>query len=312
MFARHGDRRNPIDNHQHHKTRTLTLTMKQYFPTEREGLTFRKRLTWQNSRRTRMTQSPRCLIDYKTRRRFTNFCTHKYLRLEETKISSMSLKTCSAATSDQIAADLQKRQNFNISTVCCGKRLWKFSVANNFHGDEIDRCVLWIEKGFHQRRSKRNHKKQLGSGKVWSNGETLSDLLKRLKAMNWDFQDNPAKFIQTFLFGILPINNQQDLLNNNEQAASSEKKKAFLHRRQQYNHFAQAATPLPFHRASMNLPDAARQAQQQQPVVKRHTGRFDGNCFYCDKNGHSEVECRQKALDGEDGTVKQRECKPAN
>ena len=50
----------------------------------------------------------------------------------------------------------------------------------------------------------------------------------------------------------------------------------------------------------------------QQPEVKRQTIRFDGNCLYWDKPGHRETECRQKAPDIDNGTIEQRERKPAN
>ena len=51
-----------------------------------------------------------------------------------------------------------------------------------------------------------------------------SDFLKRLKVIAKQvFQDNVAKFIRTFLFEKLSINNQEDLMNNNKENASPER-----------------------------------------------------------------------------------------
>ena len=113
--------------------------------------------------------------------------------------------------------------------------------------------------------------------------ETFSDFLKRQKVIRKQtFLDNAVKFIQAFLFGKLLINIQQDLKNNLKEDASPEEIKTFLHRRQQYNQFAHATTPQLFHQASMNQPDAPKQAQHQQPDVKWQTRQFDDKCFFCD------------------------------
>ena len=64
-----------IEDHQHHCTRTWTLTTKQYFPTKTEGQNIRKHRTWQSSMRTSSKRSPRCPIDYKPRTKITNFWT---------------------------------------------------------------------------------------------------------------------------------------------------------------------------------------------------------------------------------------------
>ena len=112
--------------------------------------------------------------------------------------------------------------------------------------------------------------------------ETFSDFLKRLKVIvKQAFQDNRAKFIQTILFGKMPIIIQQGLMNNNKEEASSKETKTFLHQRQQNHRFTQIAMPQPFHQASSNQTQATRHATQQQQLdVKRHTRRFEGNCFF--------------------------------
>ena len=74
--------------------------------------------------------------------------------------------------------------------------------------------------------------------------ETFSDFLKCLKVIvKQAFQDNRAKFIQTILFGKLPIIIQQGLMNNNKEEASSKETKTFLHQRQQNHRFTQTAMP---------------------------------------------------------------------
>ena len=95
-------------------------------------------------------------------------------------------------------------------------------------------------------------------------------------------------------------------MNHNKEDASPEEIKTFLHRSQQYNQFAEATTTQPFHQASLNQMNAPRQAEHQQSDVKRQSRRFAGNCFYCDKPGYREAECRQKAGDIESGRVKQK------
>ena len=75
---------------------------------------------------------------------------------------------------------------------------------------------------------------------------------------------------------------------------------------------AQGTTQQSFHQGSLNQTDAPRQAQHQKCDVKRQAKRFHRNCFYCNKPAHREAEWRQKARDRGNGTVKQRQCKPAN
>ena len=74
-------------------------------------------------------------------------------------------------------------------------------------------------------------------------------------------------------------------MNQNKEDVSPEEIKTFLHQRKQYNQFAQATMPQPFHQASLNQMDAPGQAQHQQLDVKRQTRRFDGSCRYCNKPG---------------------------
>ena len=132
-----------------------------------------------------------------------------------------------------------------------------------------------LEKNLDQRRSKRVRQIQMGSRKVRPNGGNLLRTSKAAEHHSFQaFHSNAAIFIQIFLFGKLPISIQQDLLNHNKEDASPEEIKTFLHRQKQYNQFAQATTPQPYHRASVNQTDAPRPAQHQQSNVKRQTRRF--------------------------------------
>ena len=96
----------------------------------------------------------------------------------------------------------------------------------------------------------------------------------------------PQSSSRLLLFGKLTLNIQ--LMNNKKEDASAAEIKTFLYRRRQFIEFAQTTTTQPFHWASMNQLDAPRQAQQQEPDVKRLSKRFDSNCVYCDKTGHGD------------------------
>ena len=100
-------------------------------------------------------------------------------------------------------------------------------------------------------------------------------------------------------------------MNSNEDDASPNETKTIVDRCQQCHQFTQITMPQPLHQAT-TMENDAKQKTTSQPTNARQTKRFEGKCFYCDKFGHRRAECRQKARDAENRTLRTRDQQKAS
>ena len=116
-----------------------------------------------------------------------------------------------------------------------------------------------------------------------------------------------------FLFGKLPVETQQELTMANKEDSSPEEIKTYLLRKYQYQNVLQQTTSTyqTFNQMSDNTTKREfTRSDQAQP--KTETKRFEGQCFYCGKQGHRKQERRGRQRDEANGTTKPYAKQPAN
>ena len=100
------------EDHQPNSRWTWRPMTQQCFPTERERETTHWHLMWPNNMNTAMTQRLRYPLSLQPQTPTTSSYPPKYLRSEE-KTGSRNSITCSAITSNRLAAESQKTQNYS-------------------------------------------------------------------------------------------------------------------------------------------------------------------------------------------------------
>ena len=135
--------------------------------------------------------------------------------------------------------------------------------------------------------------------------ENFGDFLKNLKKVaKQAFGDKAPEYVETFLFGKLPVQIQHELSTAGKADATVDEIKTFIQRRFQYQQLMPQKQAHPFNEVSTNQTQQQYQPRQktnERPhyekrdrTVSQERQRFDGDCFYCGKRGHKEHECRAK------------------
>ena len=138
--------------------------------------------------------------------------------------------------------------------------------------------------------------------------ETFGDFLKSLKkTAKQAFKNEADKVIKMFLFGKLPVENQQELTMANKAESSHEEIKTYLMRKYHYQQYTSPQTQIqPFNAVTSSNPSLLTTTKPATTTTSQpERKRFEGQCFYCGKTGHRKTECRAQQRDEANGIKKE-------
>ena len=109
-----------------------------------------------------------------------------------------------------------------------------------------------------------------------------------------------------FLFGKLPVENQQEITMANKEESSPEEIKTYLMRKYQYQQYTSPQTPIqPFNAYTSSNPTTSTTTKPATPTTQPERKRFEAQCFYCGKTSHRKSECRARQRDEANGIKKE-------
>ena len=135
--------------------------------------------------------------------------------------------------------------------------------------------------------------------------ETFNDFLNKFKKIaKQAFGDKANEYTETFLFGKLPVQMQNELAIAGKHDAKLEEIKTFVQRRCQYAQLLpQQAIPQPFNQIAATPPVQPTEKRPRShsthdnnnaPPAQVQKKKFDGYCNHCGIYGHKWAECRKR------------------